>query len=125
MLRHLFWTSVILCALAGLGHTVIGLVSFEPLSPNLAWYLLAGMAMLLLALANSAVWHPVRHPARAVRLLTHTGNFLMSLFGVVAAQATGEMRAYVALASMIGLFLTGMALDRADAAPKPDAPVLP
>jgi hypothetical protein len=112
MLRHLFWTSVILCALAGLAHTVIGLVSFEPLSPNLAWYLDAGMAMLLLALANSAVWHRTRHPDRAVRLLTHVANFLMSLFGVVAAAATGEMRVYIALAAMIGLFLTGVALDR-------------
>lgn len=113
MLRHLFWTSIILCALAGLAHTVIGLVSFEPLSPNLAWYLDAGMAMLLLALANSAVWHRTRHPDRAIRLLTHVANFLMSLFGVVAVAATGEMRVYIALAAMIGLFLTGMALDRA------------
>lgn len=113
MLRYLFWTSVILCALTGLAHTAIGLVSFEPLSPNLAWYLDAGMAMLLLALANSAVWHRVRHPDRAVRWLTHAANFLMSLFGVVAAAATREPRTYIALAAMVGLFVTGMALDRA------------
>ena len=113
MLRHLFWASVILCALAGLVHTGIGLLSFEPLSPQLAWYLIAGMAMLLLALANSAVWYPTRHPARAVRMLTHVGNFLMALFAIVGARATGEPRLYLGLLAVIGLFLTGVAQDRA------------
>jgi hypothetical protein len=112
MLRHIFWASVLLCALAGLAHTGIGLVSFEPLSPQLAWYLIAGMAVLLLALANSAVWQPTRHPSRSVRVLMHVLNFLMALFGIVAARATGETRLYIGLLAMIGLFLTGMALDR-------------
>ena len=112
MLRHLFWASVILCALAGLAHTGIGLVSFEPLSPNLAWYLNAGMAMLLVALANSAVWHPAPHPARRVRLITHAANFMMGLFAIVAARATGEPRIYIGLIGVIGLFITGMMQDR-------------
>ena len=112
MLRHLFWASVILCALTGLAHTGIGLLSFEPLSPQLAWYLDAGMAMLLLALANSAVWQPLRHPSRAVRWLMHVANFLMALFAVVGATATGEMRMYIALAAIVGLFVTAMSLDR-------------
>lgn len=103
---------MLLCALAGLAHTGIGLLSFEPLSPQLAWYLNAGMAMLLVALANSAVWHPTRHAARSVRLLMHVSNFLMALFGIVAARATGETKVYIGLLAMIGLFLTGMALDR-------------
>lgn len=113
MIRHLFWAFVILCALTGVAHTTIGLLSFEPLSPNLAWYLDAGMAMLLLALANSAVWAPTRHPTRAVRWLTHAGNFLMSLFAIVGASATGEIRMYIGLLAMVGLFVTGMSLDRA------------
>jgi hypothetical protein len=113
MLRHLFWVSVILCALTGLAQTAIGLLSFEPLSPNLAWYLDAGMGMLLLALANSAVWHPIRHSSRAVRWLTHVANFLMSLFAIVGVAATGETRMYISLLAMVGLFVTGMALDRA------------
>ena len=112
MLRHLFWASVILSALAGLAHTGIGLLSFEPLSPQLAWYLDAGMAMMLLALANCAVWHPAPHPARSVRLVTHVANFLMALFGIVGARATGEPRLYIGLLAMVGLFITGMALDR-------------
>ena len=116
MLRHLFWASIILCGLTGLAHTGIGLLSFEPLTPQLAWYLDAGMAMLVLALANAAVWQPLRHPSRTVRWLTHTANFLMALFAVVGATATGEMRMYIALAAIIGLFVTAMSLDRA---PKP------
>ena len=111
MLRHLFWASVILSALAGLAHTGIGLLSFEPLSPQLAWYLEAGMAMILVALANSAVWHPTRHPARSVRLITHVANFLMALFAIVGARATGEPRLYLGLLGVIGLFITGMAMD--------------
>lgn len=115
MLRHLFWASVILCALTGLAHTGIGLLSFEPLSPQLAWYLDAGMSMLLLALANSAVFQP-RHPSRAVRWLTHVANFLMALFAVVAVSAAGETRMYISLIAIVGLFVTAMSLDRA---PKP------
>jgi hypothetical protein len=116
MIRHLFWASVILCALAGGYHTAIGLLSFEPLSAYLAWYLDAGLAMLLLALANWAVWSPTRHPSRAVRLLTHVANFLMALFGIVGVSATGETRMYIGLVGMVGLFVTAMSLDRA---PKP------
>ena len=126
MTRHLFWASVILCALAGLAHTAIGLLSFEPLSPNLAWYLDAGMAMILLALANSAVWHPARHPSKAVRWLTHAANFIMALFGIVGASATGEARLYISLLAMVGLFVTGMAQDRAPKIlPEQDVPTNP
>ena len=111
MTRGLYWISLLLCAGVGVAHSIVGLASFEPLSPNLVWFIGAGFSLLLLAALNVASWRAPRSD-RLVRRMTHAANLLMTGFAIVAVRAVSGTQAYVALIAFLGLLISGLEHDR-------------
>lgn len=111
MTRALFWISLLTCTVVGMMHSIIGLSSFEPLSPNYVWFLGAGLVFFLTAGFNVAAWRAARSD-RLVRRLVHAANFLMTGFGLLAVRGAEGLRSWLAFAAAIGLLVAQLAADR-------------
>jgi hypothetical protein len=121
MTRALFWISLLLCVVVGGWHSFVGLASFEPLSPNLVWFIGAGFGVLFYAGLNVASWRS--SPAdRLVRRLTHAANVLMTGFAIVAIRAVPERQPYLALLAFSGLLIAGVLHDREQRETRPVDP---
>lgn len=111
MTRALFWISLLTCTLVGVMHSIIGLSSFEPLSPSYVWFLGAGLVFFLAAGFNVAAWRGLRSD-RVVRCLIHGANLLMVGFGLLAVRGAGGLRSWMAFAAAIGLLIAQLAANR-------------
>lgn len=110
-MRTAFAGCAVVCALIGLVHIGYTFAAYDGLSLPAVWFAGAGLAVLLLPALNWAAWGE-RHPSAGVRRAALALDALMAVFAVVVVRVMPEPQVWVALASIVGMGVTGWALDR-------------
>ena len=113
--RVLFWICVSLCGALGVVHTLFTFYVYSQLTPRALYFAGTGLAAIVLALFNIAIWHGPA-PSRFSRQLAHFANALMAGFGFLGPIAVPEPQAYIGTVAISGIFFAGLLLDRATAA---------
>ncbi|MDQ3119203.1 MAG: hypothetical protein M3Q89_06495 [Verrucomicrobiota bacterium] len=109
--RVIFWAGVAICGLLGVVHTAVTFFIFDHLTQRALYFAGTGLAAIVMALFNIAVWHEAS-ASKLQRSLAHLANALMAGFAIVAVIAVPEPQAYVGAAAFWGLFLSSLLLDR-------------
>ena len=110
-MRRAFWISTIVCGLIGAIHTGFTFVAFDHLSQSALYFAGTGIGTIVLVLFNVAVLGAKTPPVHT-RLLLNSANTLMTVFGLVAVSVVPEPQAFVGLAGLLGLAVTGIVLHR-------------
>lgn len=104
--RRIHGAATAVVGLLGLAHSVLTFAFYPRWTAGAAWFLGAGLGLVLLAAVNGAVLTEARASGATTRVVC-VANWSFVVFGLAAAWAVPQPQAFVVVAGLVGQALAG------------------